>query len=118
MLLNNTRPTNIRYSVTSLDGSRTDFVDLNTKDLKAIEAARAQKLQLAKSSPSLAAEEEEDDWDADDLMEDTAEGSHQKRIEGMDSIAYIRVYRAGIIKLERVFDSSAAKNARIFPSEV
>ena len=67
-------------------------------------------------------EDDENDYDPDDVIDETstkriASGSNVA-LEKTQSIAHIRVSKPGIIRLQRVYDSSSQTDARISLSEV
>src|SRR5438105_5052682 len=71
LILNNTDPIALRYSITPLgdkrDDSQLEYVDLSARELKAFEKARLDALQLARpSSP-----QRDEDYDDYDDEEDT-----------------------------------------------
>ena len=94
VLLNNTSPVNLRYSLTPLgygaessekpkSGSvgKIERVDLSSKDLKAIEQARLETLQVVKtSSTAKRSDEDYDEYDDDDEEEEAeeAEGGEEE----------------------------------------
>ncbi len=100
-----------------------DNVDLNTRDLKAIESSRLESLQLTKTtSPSQAEEYSEDDWDGEDEDETPTTqsllGFASYELEETQGIAHLKISKPGIIKLERVLDASTSNLARVLPSEI
>lgn len=124
VLLNNTTPSHIRYSITVPGSDKPELFDLNTKDLKAIEHSRAESLHLTKSMPSSNMDEEdEDDWDAEDEDDGPSSGkllglhSTSQSLEKTQSIAHLRMSKPGIIRLEQVVDAASSNSARIYPTE-
>ncbi len=124
VLLNNTKPTNIRYTITSLGSRKVESIDLNTNSIKAIENSLEHILQLNEKAESSVSDENEDDWDADDLdigtlgPPGTSQLYRREDLEDTQSITFIKVTKPGIVKLERVVDSSSSNEARVFQNEV
>ncbi|TDL28053.1 hypothetical protein BD410DRAFT_782006 [Rickenella mellea] len=124
VLLNNTKPTNIRYTITSLGSRKVETIDLNTNSIKAIENSLEDILQLNEKTDSSVSDENEDDWDADDLdvgalgPPGTSQLYRREDLEDSQSITFIKVTKPGIVKLERVVDSSSSNEARVFRNEV
>jgi nucleoporin POM152 len=120
ILLNNTSPTAIRYSLTHLGSGKVEFVDFSSRDLRAIEQAREEALQLTKTESS-ADEDDEDDYDPDDVIDDSLPkkiAGSGTSLEKTQSIAHIKVTKPGIVQLQRVYDGASQTDARIAPSEI
>jgi nucleoporin POM152 len=134
VLLNNSQPTSIRYSLTPLGADtsghgmtkstflkpKADVVDLSARELKAIESARVEALQSTRlSTPREADDDDEyddDDDEAEDINED-ARSSHSW-LQKTQSISYIRVTKPGILRLERVAHASGVDARLVYPIEV
>ncbi|KAL0572927.1 hypothetical protein V5O48_009040 [Marasmius crinis-equi] len=119
VLLNNTNPTHLTYSITPL-GRHThssrdiETIDLTSKDLKAIEQARVDALKVARLAT---ANEEEDEYDEyDDDSPSSSDHSHPN-LQKTQSIVHIKLSRPAIIRLERVIDSSNVEARLVIPSE-
>jgi nucleoporin POM152 len=112
LLLNNTRPSMVQYSLAPLgnQGPR-QYVDITARELRSIEASAKQILSLP--DPDI---EEDDDLDLDFSSDDT---SHQQRLittnypsrspfklQKTQSLSYIRISKPGVIRLERVLDAT------------
>lgn len=123
VLLNNTKPSHIRYGVTRPGSDKIDYVDLGARELRTIEQARLEALQLTKASASAEDEDSDVDWDGDD--EDFPESLGQDRLVGFSrelektqSVMHLRVNKPGTVRLERVLDSTTNNMARVFYGEV
>lgn len=123
VLLNNTKPSHIRYSVSLPGSDRIDYVDLSSKELRSIEQQRLEASRQDSESISQA-EDSEVDWDDED-QESSTSRHHATRhtslypeLEKTQSIVYIKVTKPGIIRLDRILDSTMPNMARIFPGEV
>jgi nucleoporin POM152 len=109
VLLNNTTPTTLRYSLTPLgSGGRAESYDLSSRDLKLIEAARLEGLALTRASPTPSADDYEDYDDDEDDDEQTSSSTLQKT----QSLAHIRLTKPGVLRLERIIHSSSV-DARV-----
>ena len=135
VLLNNTNPTNVRYTLTPLGflatqgekekkGSsspgigRVERFDLNAKDLKAIENARLESLEAARTAVWTNSDPEDiDEYDDDD--EDPAlprsDGSTLQRTQ---TLAHLRVHKPGVLSLDRILDSSNIEARLVYPTEL
>ncbi|KAI6135562.1 hypothetical protein EV401DRAFT_2052400 [Pisolithus croceorrhizus] len=119
ILVNGTAPSSVRYSFTPLtyiDGQpgtgRIEHIEMNTKELKAIEQARLEGLQVVRFTNSDEDEfDEYDDGDDDSL----SSASHLRKTE---SLAHIRVTKPGTVRLDRVLDSSGIAVKLMHPPEV
>ncbi|KLO20595.1 hypothetical protein SCHPADRAFT_863370 [Schizopora paradoxa] len=123
ILLNNTKPSHIRYSIRQLGSEKVENVDLNTRDLKAIESTRLESLQLTKTAaPQQAEEYNEDDWDEEDEEEAPPHtnllGYSNYDLEETQGISHLKISKPGIIRLERVLDAPTSNLARVLPNEI
>ncbi|KIJ66251.1 hypothetical protein HYDPIDRAFT_86511 [Hydnomerulius pinastri MD-312] len=121
ILVNNTTPANVRYSFTPLtyvEGKsgtgRVEHVELSTKDLKVIEQARLEGLQMVRTVNYSPDSSEYDEYDDDDDETPSSESHLQKT----QSLAHIRVTKPGTIRLDRVLDSSGVTARLVHPVEV
>ena len=122
LLLNNTNPSNVRYSLTPLAYSESskspgkiEHVDLSAKDLRAIEQSRIDHLQLARAAAKKD-QEEYDEYDDED-----EEGSHSpghNSLQKTQHLTYIRLSKPGTLSLDRVIDQSNVDARLVFPSEI
>jgi nucleoporin POM152 len=123
ILLNNTNPVGLRYSLTPLGYSidekngKMEYVDLSAKDLKAIEQYRLDTLQLTR--PEASAKRDADDYDEYDENEaaDDVENPHSY-LQKTQSLAHVRITKPGILRLERVVDFSNIDARLAYPSEL
>lgn len=118
VLLNNTNPISLRYTLTPLgygaessekskSVGKIERVELSSKDLKAIEQARLETLQVTKVASTVKRNTDEYDEYDDDEEEETAplHGSGPA-LQKTQSMAHIRLNKPGVLRLERVMDSS------------
>ncbi|KAG1754906.1 uncharacterized protein EDB91DRAFT_259356 [Suillus paluster] len=110
ILVNNTIPTNVRYSFTPLGSGRVEYTELGTKELKAIEQARVEGLQVVRSKEVDAYDEYDD--------EDDEETDSATRLQKTQSLVHLRLSKPGTIKLDRVLDSSNVAARLVHPVEV
>ncbi|PSS29620.1 hypothetical protein PHLCEN_2v2768 [Hermanssonia centrifuga] len=130
VLLNNTNPTILRYTLTPLgyaedvaeqDKSRAvgkvDRVDLSAKDLKAIENSRLESLQIVRAPASSREGEDFDEYDEDD-----DEAAHSSRssfnLQKSQVMVHIRLNKPGVLRLDRVLDSSNVDARLVYPAEL
>ncbi|KAH9920261.1 uncharacterized protein BXZ73DRAFT_91987 [Epithele typhae] len=122
VLLNNTSPASVRYTLTPLaysasskSSGKIEYFDLSSKDLRAIEQSRVDHLQLVRAAAKKEVEEfdEYDDEDEDDATR-SAHGSLQKT----QHLTYIRLNKAGTLRLDRVVDQSNVDARLVFPNEI
>ncbi|KAI6120638.1 hypothetical protein EDD16DRAFT_1692102 [Pisolithus croceorrhizus] len=119
ILVNGTAPSSVRYSFTPLtyiDGQpgtgRIEHIEMNTKELKAIEQARLEGLQVVRFTNSDEDEfDEYDDGDDDSLSSE----SHLRKTE---FLAHVRVSKPGTVRLDRVLDNSGIPVKLMHPPEV
>ncbi|KAI0347722.1 hypothetical protein BDW22DRAFT_1384582 [Trametopsis cervina] len=129
VLLNNTSPTSIRYTLTPLGYDETvpsnavgkvERFELSARDLKAIEATRQESLQVARVAAS--AKREADDYDEYDDEDEDAESSDThgsaSSLQRSQSLVHIRLTKPGVVRLERVMDSSTVEARLVYPTEI
>ncbi|KAI0697588.1 hypothetical protein BC835DRAFT_1471555 [Cytidiella melzeri] len=129
LLLNNTSPTSIKYRITSLGFNeavpsnskavgKVERFELSAKDLKAIETARQESLQVARVAASVKREtddyDEYDDDDDEDEHSDTQ--SSTSSLQKSQSLVHVRVSKPGVLHLERVMDSSTVEARLVYPT--
>lgn len=119
ILVNGTAPSSVRYSFTPLtyvDGQpgtgRIEHIEMNAKELKAIAQARLEGLQVVHFTNS-----DEDEFDEYDAGDDDSLSS-ESRLRKTESLAHIRVTKPGIVRLDRVLDSSGIAVKLVHPPEV
>ncbi|KIK30206.1 hypothetical protein PISMIDRAFT_26692 [Pisolithus microcarpus 441] len=119
ILVNGTAPSSVRYSFTPLtyvDGQpgtgRIEHIEMNAKELKAIAQARLEGLQVVRFTNS-----DEDEFDEYDAGDDDSLSS-ESRLRKTESLAHIRVTKPGIVRLDRVLDSSGIAVKLVHPPEV
>ncbi|KAG2155546.1 hypothetical protein DEU56DRAFT_767978 [Suillus clintonianus] len=110
ILVNNTTPTNVRYSFTPLGSGRVEYLELGTKELKAIEQARVEGLQVVRSKDAGGYDEYDD--------EDDEETDATARLQNTQSLVHLRFSKPGTIKLDRVLDSSNVAARLVHPVEL
>ncbi|KAI0308121.1 hypothetical protein B0F90DRAFT_1807411 [Multifurca ochricompacta] len=123
ILLNNSSPTLLRYTITPLgyvesSGAKIESVTLSARDLKAIENARLELLR-AKSSKQEYSDDHVDEYDDEHETDDSRDPhSSLPRLQTTQSLVHIRLSKPGTIRLKDVHDPSGV-DARIFyPSDV
>ncbi|KAI0720132.1 hypothetical protein C8Q72DRAFT_878186 [Fomitopsis betulina] len=122
LLLNNTSPAAVRYSLVPLgyvegSGAKVDKVDLSAKELKAVETARLEALQAMRASTSKQDNEDYDEYDDDEDDGDDSD-PHAMRLQKTQSMTYIRISKPGTLRLDRVVDSSSVDARFVYPREV
>jgi nucleoporin POM152 len=110
ILVNNTIPTNVRYSFIPLGSGRVEYLELGTKELKAIEQARVEGLQVVRSKDV----GEYDEYDD----EDDEESDAGARLQKTQSLVHLRFSKPGTIRLDRVLDSANVAARLVHPVEV
>lgn len=122
VLLNNTNPSSLRYSLTPLGQSRDDgaeYFDLSSKELKAIEQARLDALQVAKPSALSIDDDEYDEYDDDDDDDESnGRNDEQSSLQKTQSLVHIRLTKPGTVRLERILDASGIESRLVYPAEV
>ncbi|KAG7099638.1 hypothetical protein E1B28_001464 [Marasmius oreades] len=116
ILFNNTNPIHLSYSIIPLGHhGHVERVELNGKDLKAIEQARMDTLKLARVTASNGEEDDFDEYDDEEASssDDITHSSLQKS----QSIHHIRLSKPAIVRLERVVDISNVEARLVIPSE-
>ncbi|KDR85486.1 hypothetical protein GALMADRAFT_84345 [Galerina marginata CBS 339.88] len=118
IVMNNTNVAGLKYSVTPLgyDGSgRIDTHELSSKELKSIEQQYRDKLQaVTQAGPAVHSADDYDEYDDDD--DDVESQTVHSKLQHTQSLAHIILSRPGVIRLERVYDTSNA-DARLIASE-
>ena len=123
ILLNNSNPTSLRYTVTPLgytdsSGGKIESVTLSSRDLKAIENARLERLRLTKTTKQEYYDDSIDDYDDEYPDNDPRDTPSSPRLQNTQSIVHIRLSKPGTIHLKGISDS-AGVDARIsYPSEI
>ena len=131
VVLNNTNPTSLRYTLTPLgyspdsekhkasSSSRVERFELTAKDLKAIEQVRLDSLQVARVASS--AKRDTEDYDEyDDEDEDGVANlrTSSSTLQKTQSLAHIRLTKPGVLRLDRVMDNSGVDARLVYPTEV
>lgn len=121
IVLNNTNLSGLKYSVTPLGFSETttkgkiEIHDLTLRDLKVAEQVYQEKSQAAIQTGPARNAEDYDEYDDDD-GEDTGSQDAHSKLQKSQSLVHIMLSRPGIVRLERVYDTSFA-DARLVVSE-
>ncbi|KAF8585137.1 hypothetical protein K439DRAFT_1632955 [Ramaria rubella] len=123
VVFNNTQPTHISYSLSSLDDdSSRIYVNLSSRDLKQIERARSDTLiALQKADREEDADFEDEYYDHDSsgqrtMIKGNTPDSHY-RLEKTEVLQHIKVSRPGVVRLDRALDKTGAE-VRIRPTEM
>ncbi|ESK90932.1 nucleoporin [Moniliophthora roreri MCA 2997] len=116
VLLNNTNPIHLTYSITPLGHHKqtVERVELSSRDLKAIEQARIEALQVARPSTSNDAEDEYDEYDDDSP---SSNDNTHSNLQKTQSLVHIKLSKPAIVRLERVIDASNVEARLVIPSE-
>ncbi len=124
ILLNNSNPIALRYTIIPLgyaesSGDKIESIMLSARDIKAIENARLEQLQVAKTSKQEYFDDDIDDYD-DEYATGDSRDSHSSlpRLQKTQSLVHIRVTRPGTIRLQEVNDPSGVDARISYPSEV
>ncbi|KAG6817953.1 hypothetical protein H0H87_012421 [Tephrocybe sp. NHM501043] len=104
VLLNNTSPAEVKFSLTSLGQDVPEFFELTSKDLKHIEQDRVAALETSRPT-STRDSGEYDEYDDDDDSVQLPQHSHTS-LQSTQSIVHIRVTRPGTLRLESLLDHS------------
>ncbi|KAJ3880807.1 hypothetical protein F5051DRAFT_145454 [Lentinula edodes] len=113
VLLNNTNPVALKYSITPLGfgPGQPEFLDLSGKELRAIEQARVEALQLTRPVS-------QDETDEYDEYDDDPIPKHSPSLQRTQTLVHIRLSKPGILRLERVFDTSSTEARLVIPSDL
>ncbi|KAF8807863.1 hypothetical protein BYT27DRAFT_7139354 [Phlegmacium glaucopus] len=121
VLLNNTNLAGLKYTFTPLSHidersrGKVETHELSAKDLKQVEQTYHERLQLVTTGQPARTKDEYDEYDDDD-----DDGSNPQRaqstLQQTQTLVHILLARPGIVRLERVYDSSNA-DARLVISE-
>jgi nucleoporin POM152 len=124
ILLNNSNPTSLRYTITPLghtesSGGKIDSVTLSSRDLKAIENARLERLRLTKNTKQEYYDDSIDDYDEEYPNNDSRDNpSSLPRLQSTQSMVHIRLSKPGTINLKGVSDPSGVDARISYPSEI
>ncbi|KDQ63216.1 hypothetical protein JAAARDRAFT_119663 [Jaapia argillacea MUCL 33604] len=132
ILLNNTSPSSVQYSLTPLgytddvDGDRekgkgggrgkVEFLELSGKELRAIENARLEELKLTRAYPG--AKHEVDDEDYDEYDHEDQDSTSGSALQKTQSLIHIKLSKPGTLRLLHVYDSSNVEARIPYPSDV
>ena len=122
VLLNNTNLAGLRYIYTPLSymdeasPGKAETHELSAKDLKQVEQTYHERLQLVATSQPARTADEYDEYDDDDDDDGPNSRSAQSTLQQTQTLVHILLSRPGIVRLERVYDSSNA-DARLVVSE-
>lgn len=123
IILNNTNVAALKYSLTPLDyiegksHKRVEYIDLPAKDIKAVEQARLESLQVARlATPPTPDSDDYDEYDDND--DDAQSQQSQAILQNTQSLIHIRISKPGILRLVRVLDTSNTEARLITPAEV
>jgi len=124
ILLNNSNPTSLRYSITPLgytesSGSRIESVTLSTRDLKAIENAHLERSRVTKTAKQEFYDDNIDDYDDEYENDDSRDApSSLPRLQKTQSIVHIRLSKPGTIHLKGISDTTGVDARISYPSEI
>ncbi|KAL1739223.1 hypothetical protein HDZ31DRAFT_20074, partial [Schizophyllum fasciatum] len=117
VLLNNTNTAALRYSLTPLgrtNSAKPTYHDLSARDLRAIESAREETLQLTRVTKN---NKDDDDYDEYDDEDDEDDSSSHSGLQKTQSLIHIKLDKPGTLRIERLMDTSGVA-AKVFASEV
>lgn len=119
ILLNNTNPIALRYSLTALeDENKVEFFELNAKDLRAIELSRVNTRSSQYDPTRSSHYDAYDEYDDDDGEEDESSTISRRKLQKTQSLVHIEINKPGVARLEGVVDVSDV-DARIgYPHDV
>lgn len=135
VLLNNTNPVNLKYTLTPLGYeedasgeqeksrsavSKVEKFELSAKDLKAVEHSRQESLQIARTAASAKRDPDDYDYDEyDDGEEEEVVPTHgSSALQKSQSLVHIRITKPGALRLEDVLDASGVEARLIYPTDV
>ncbi|KAI0964418.1 hypothetical protein AcW1_001243 [Taiwanofungus camphoratus] len=137
ILLNNTNPSSVRYSLIPLgfvEGSsekekpktgssnvglgKIEYFEVSAKELKAIENARSEGLQVARTAASQHSSDDYDEYDDEDEAEDISTSHKSPSLQKTQGLVHIRLNKPGTLHLERVLDASNIEARLVYPNSV
>ncbi|KAG7442764.1 uncharacterized protein BT62DRAFT_1079132 [Guyanagaster necrorhizus] len=101
--------------------SGVEYFDLSSKELKAIEQAHLDALQVVKLSALSINDDEYDEYDDDDEEEEEDSNDYndeQSSLQKTQSLVHIRLTKPGNVRLERILDASGIESRLVYPAEV
>ncbi|KAL1708824.1 hypothetical protein EV121DRAFT_196368 [Schizophyllum commune] len=117
VLLNNTNTAALRYSLTPLGrttSANPTYHDLSARDIRAIESAREETLQLTRVTKNT---KNDDDYDEYDEEEEQDDDSSSSGLQKTQSLIHIKLDKPGTLRIEKLLDTSGIL-AKVFTSEV
>ncbi|KAG6910514.1 hypothetical protein DXG01_009933 [Tephrocybe rancida] len=105
VLLNNTSPAEVKFSLTPLGQDVPEFFELTAKELKAIEQDRLAASQASRPTTSAQDSEDYDEYDNDEDTVADPRGTHTS-LQSTQSIAHLRISRPGTLRLVSLLDHS------------
>ncbi|KAI9512489.1 hypothetical protein F5148DRAFT_1162138 [Russula earlei] len=124
ILLNNSNPTSLRYTITPLGYTESlrgkiETVTLSTRDLKAIENAHREQLRVTKTAKQEHSDHNVDDYDDDYANDGPRDApSSLPRLQKTQSIVHIRLSKPGAVHLIGVSDPSGVDARISYPSDI
>ena len=125
VLLNNTTPIGIRYTLLPLghgEGQevvgKVETYDLNVKDIRAIEQSRQESWELTRTNANKRDITDPDYDEYDDGEEDGIVQSSANALQKSQTLVHVRVTKPGTLRLERVIDSADVDARLAYPLEV
>ncbi|KAG6814139.1 hypothetical protein H0H92_002134 [Tricholoma furcatifolium] len=103
VLLNNTTPIELKFSLTPLGQNVPEFFELTAKDLKSIEQERLLALQASRPTTPI---HDSDDYDEYDDDESAQTPQSPQLLQSTQSVVHIRLTKPGTLRLESVLDHS------------
>ena len=125
ILLNNTTPIGIRYTLLPLghgEGQevtgKAETYDLNAKDIRAVEQSRQESLELTRTNSNKRDVNDPDYDEYDDSEEEDTVESSTNALQKSQTLVHVRVTKPGTLRLERVIDSADVDARLAYPLEV
>lgn len=124
ILLNNTAPIGIRYTLLPLghgenqEVGKVETYDLNAKDIRAIEQSRQESLELTRTNSNKRDVNDPDYDEYDDDEEEYSAESPANPLQKSQTLVHVRVTKPGTLHLQRVIDSADFDARLAYPLEV
>ncbi|KAG6841771.1 hypothetical protein C0991_007100 [Blastosporella zonata] len=116
VLLNNSNPAEVKFSLTPLGQDVPEILELTAKDLKAIEQDRLAAIQASRPTMSGRDLDDYDEYDDDEDSVQRPQGLQS--LQSTQSLVHIRVTRPGTLRLQSILDHSRVPVRIAYPSSV
>ena len=125
ILLNNTTPIGIRYTLLPLgygEGhevvGKVETHDLNANDIRAVEQSRQESLELTRTNANKRDVNDPDYDEYDDDEEEYSIESSANALQKSQTLVHVRIAKPGTLRLERVLDHANVDARLTYPLEV